>query len=664
MPRYLKSQRLSRIVASSSSLSDLRDRPLPFHLLAHVAAEHLDVARLVHRLRARVVLRLDPRHAADQLRGHDHRALLAVQELRELERELTVPRARQLLPVELLERRIVAQRVDQRGHDLGLGIDVGLPGELRGRRSTARASPSRRGRAVPPSRCRSSRRSSCRTTSAWSRARDRALAECSPPQSPCVLLPSADPQGRGRGRTNGGRCRARLQARQMERRPGAVALPGAGVPAVAAGSTLHRRDTRWCSPADPWNRRPQARSTTERTPSRARWNEHCDYDTRGDARRSTKKRAIPATWREQSRARDVPVKALPNSGTYSRSCRSVGRLAVRWYKEGWIAGCRSRPCRGAAAEVPWSTYETIWMTRPTSRPTRRGSDGFDARLLREPLSVMPVQRPLTLSPGATVTEAMRAMQREHRGCVLVTDDGTMRSKLIGIFTERDVLFRIVDKGRNPAALPIGDVMTPEPREPVGARHGRLRAQQDVGGRVPSRAGGRRRAPPRLRDLRARRRELPRRRVPARGAESARAGHLAAGFARRRLNLFGHRPDADLVRDAPAMRRILPHVSPRRNDSLFYLPNDVEVEAALEFLDKHNRTRPPDRPATLFHLLLRAVVAGRRAAAGHQPVREGRPALAAPRHLPDVQRQARALRRLPRWWRSSAASTPSTRRSTR
>ena len=106
--------------------------------------------------------------------------------------------------------------------------------------------------------------------------------------------------------------------------------------------------------------------------------------------------------------------------------------------------------------------ETYW------EPTRRLSDGFDARLLREPLSVMPVQRPLTLSPGATVTEAMRAMQREHRGCVLVTDDGTVRSKLIGIFTERDVLFRIVDKGRNPAALPIGDVMTANP-ENLSAR---------------------------------------------------------------------------------------------------------------------------------------------------------------------------------------------------
>ena len=93
---------------------------------------------------------------------------------------------------------------------------------------------------------------------------------------------------------------------------------------------------------------------------------------------------------------------------------------------------------------------------------RRVSEGFDARLLREPLTVMATQRPLTLKPSSTVTEAMRAMQREHRGCVLVTDDGTTRSKLLGIFTERDVLFRIVDKGRNPAALPIGDVMTANP----------------------------------------------------------------------------------------------------------------------------------------------------------------------------------------------------------
>jgi CBS domain-containing protein len=96
------------------------------------------------------------------------------------------------------------------------------------------------------------------------------------------------------------------------------------------------------------------------------------------------------------------------------------------------------------------------------RPRERQSTGFDAELLREGLRVLPVQRPVLMKPTDTVTDAMRAMQREHRSCVLVTDDGTKESKLTGVFTERDVLFRIVDKGRNPASLPIGEVMTPDP----------------------------------------------------------------------------------------------------------------------------------------------------------------------------------------------------------
>jgi CBS domain-containing protein len=87
---------------------------------------------------------------------------------------------------------------------------------------------------------------------------------------------------------------------------------------------------------------------------------------------------------------------------------------------------------------------------------------FDADLLQMPLSELPVGEALVFTSDATVTEAMRAMQREHTGCVLVTDDGTRTSKLIGIFTERDVLNRIVDRGKNPATLPLAEVMTPDP----------------------------------------------------------------------------------------------------------------------------------------------------------------------------------------------------------
>ena len=96
------------------------------------------------------------------------------------------------------------------------------------------------------------------------------------------------------------------------------------------------------------------------------------------------------------------------------------------------------------------------------RPNLRKGLTFDSDLLREPLQSLPVRQPVVFATSDTVTEAMRAMPQEHRGCVIVTDDGTPSSKLLGIFPERDVLFRIVDQGRNPATLPLADVMTADP----------------------------------------------------------------------------------------------------------------------------------------------------------------------------------------------------------
>jgi len=71
-------------------------------------------------------------------------------------------------------------------------------------------------------------------------------------------------------------------------------------------------------------------------------------------------------------------------------------------------------------------------------------------------------------------------------------------------------------------------------------------------------------------------------------------------------MFGRRPDATLVKELSTMRRFMPYISPRRNDSVFYMMQEIEVEAALEFLEKQNVDRPPDRPITLFHLFLRSI----------------------------------------------------------
>jgi len=107
---------------------------------------------------------------------------------------------------------------------------------------------------------------------------------------------------------------------------------------------------------------------------------------------------------------------------------------------------------------------------------------FDAKLLQEPLTLLPSRPPLALSASATVKDAMQAMKRRHRGCVLITQDGSLSSPLIGIFTERDILLKIIDCGRNPATIPLGEVMTRDPESlPIDAKLAWALNMMSVGG---------------------------------------------------------------------------------------------------------------------------------------------------------------------------------------
>jgi CBS domain-containing protein len=107
---------------------------------------------------------------------------------------------------------------------------------------------------------------------------------------------------------------------------------------------------------------------------------------------------------------------------------------------------------------------------------------FDAKLLQEPLTLLPSRPPVAMSESATVKDAMQAMKRHHRGCILITEDGTVRSPLIGIFTERDVLLKIIDSGRNPATVPLLEVMTSDPESlPIDAKLAWALNMMSVGG---------------------------------------------------------------------------------------------------------------------------------------------------------------------------------------
>jgi CBS domain-containing protein len=121
------------------------------------------------------------------------------------------------------------------------------------------------------------------------------------------------------------------------------------------------------------------------------------------------------------------------------------------------------------------------MPAPASGGVPFGEDakGMDlARNLKiESVSRLQPPPPLTLSPQHTIRQAVAAMQAQRVGCVLVCDG----PQLVGIFTERDLLKRVVAAGK-PLSFSLKECMTPHPvtvqlKESVGTA---LRRMQEGG----------------------------------------------------------------------------------------------------------------------------------------------------------------------------------------
>ena len=66
---------------------------------------------------------------------------------------------------------------------------------------------------------------------------------------------------------------------------------------------------------------------------------------------------------------------------------------------------------------------------------------------------------LTASAETNVNEAAGLMKRTNVGAIMVVESG----RLVGIFTERDALFRVIAEGREPHATRIAEVMTRNPQ---------------------------------------------------------------------------------------------------------------------------------------------------------------------------------------------------------
>jgi len=90
-------------------------------------------------------------------------------------------------------------------------------------------------------------------------------------------------------------------------------------------------------------------------------------------------------------------------------------------------------------------------------PAQR-TDGVTRHFYEVTLADLDPAVPVTASPDTTVAEAIRLMRSLRHGAVFILEDG----RLTGIFTERDVLLRVCFGEHDIEAMPLREVMTPNP----------------------------------------------------------------------------------------------------------------------------------------------------------------------------------------------------------
>lgn len=78
--------------------------------------------------------------------------------------------------------------------------------------------------------------------------------------------------------------------------------------------------------------------------------------------------------------------------------------------------------------------------------------------LDEPINSLELRSPITIDGETSIAQCLQIMQEERIGCLLITED----EQLVGIFTERDIIRRIVGKNLSHEDIDVQDYMTSDP----------------------------------------------------------------------------------------------------------------------------------------------------------------------------------------------------------
>jgi CBS domain-containing protein len=110
-----------------------------------------------------------------------------------------------------------------------------------------------------------------------------------------------------------------------------------------------------------------------------------------------------------------------------------------------------------------SEFDEAYEDDPSGR--ERTEQVLGEAILNAPIRVLEPRPAVTLDEDATIGDAIRLMLEQRIGAILVVRGG----KIKGIFTERDVLRRVVSASLD-RARPLREVMTPDP-ETLGLEDG-------------------------------------------------------------------------------------------------------------------------------------------------------------------------------------------------
>ena len=93
-------------------------------------------------------------------------------------------------------------------------------------------------------------------------------------------------------------------------------------------------------------------------------------------------------------------------------------------------------------------------------PSAEAAEGLARSVMENNLGRLDQDETISVAPDTPALEVARLMKNSNSGCALVLDGG----KLVGIFTEHDVLKRMTGSDIDLAAVTVKELMSPNPEK--------------------------------------------------------------------------------------------------------------------------------------------------------------------------------------------------------